>query len=560
MKKTGVAFIVLLLMCSLLGPAGMYAEAGESDSTSAADAVTTFTVKIEDPVLEQAIRHELNIEDRPLQYQDLQQLTSLYPQTEQKMKSLKGLEWATNLTSLMVPDQQITDLSPLQNLYRLRFLGLNGNQITNVCPIAGLNQIDRLVIYDNQISDIHCLSRLTGLTDLLADHNQIKDISALSQLPIRWLNLEGNPITDITPVGRMNSLTHLNVDTKPLNESSQTLLSRLDQSGVMVNRFEKDGEHGSGISVMLDGQRVLFEQAPVVEDGNTLVPFRPLFEKLGYTIQWDQASRTVTGEKKGTKLTLKAGDKQAFVDGKPYALEAAPQIVNGSTLVPVRFVGEASKYDVTWEQATKTVYIAQPYDLKSPDGRAQMHVSGKWRSLNAPVRGIQSYAMYDGSMLMTNSDPKAYLPSVESLDSYEQAVLGNLSTRGYKDYSEPKKITVNGMPARQFVYSVSHSSKTVKILATIIEGKYNFFRVAFMVEEDKFPALEPELQQMLQSFQELKTVSEGNQEKFGAMEPTDRLLDAVWQLCGFIRAWRGQKQSMAGGYRSGRGYGQRGVC
>jgi hypothetical protein len=45
------------------------------------------------------------------------------------------------------------------------------------------------------------------------------------------------------------------------------------------------------------------------------------------------------------------------LNGKNVTLDAAPCIVNGSTLVPVRFVSEALGLEVKWDQNTRTVNL-----------------------------------------------------------------------------------------------------------------------------------------------------------------------------------------------------------
>ncbi|MCX8095787.1 MAG: copper amine oxidase N-terminal domain-containing protein [Caldisericia bacterium] len=60
-------------------------------------------------------------------------------------------------------------------------------------------------------------------------------------------------------------------------------------------------------------------------------------------------------EKKVIKLQI--GNKLAYVDGSQLPLDVPPQILNGRTMVPVRFISEGLGAEVGWDGATKTVTI-----------------------------------------------------------------------------------------------------------------------------------------------------------------------------------------------------------
>lgn len=56
-------------------------------------------------------------------------------------------------------------------------------------------------------------------------------------------------------------------------------------------------------------------------------------------------------------IKLKVGNKVATVDGQELELDAPPQITNGRTMVPVRFISEGLGAEVAWDGNTKTVTI-----------------------------------------------------------------------------------------------------------------------------------------------------------------------------------------------------------
>jgi len=60
-------------------------------------------------------------------------------------------------------------------------------------------------------------------------------------------------------------------------------------------------------------------------------------------------------------IKLQIGNKIAYVDGNELTLDVPPQIINGRTMVPVRFISEGLGAEVGWDGATKTVTITMDY-------------------------------------------------------------------------------------------------------------------------------------------------------------------------------------------------------
>ena len=111
-------------------------------------------------------------------------------------------------------------------------------------------------------------------------------------------------------------------------------------------------------SVMLDGQQLSFTDAePTIEDGRTLVPLRAIFEAMGATVTWDAESRTALAQKGNTTVVLPIGSTEPIINGTAKVLDVPAKIVDGRTLAPLRFVGEAFGGNVRWEGSTQTIYI-----------------------------------------------------------------------------------------------------------------------------------------------------------------------------------------------------------
>lgn len=144
----------------------------------------------------------------------------------------------------------------------------------------------------------------------------------------------------------------------------------------------------SGIKVKISGELQNFSQAPVVVNGITLVPMREIFEALDTTVTWNASEKSITAKKEDTVVYLRIGEAFATVNGKKITLQEPARIINGYTLVPLRFVSEALGAEVKWDGATKTIDIFLkdlPQELKqaiSDNPTLDPHLASQRDSIN----------------------------------------------------------------------------------------------------------------------------------------------------------------------------------
>lgn len=119
-------------------------------------------------------------------------------------------------------------------------------------------------------------------------------------------------------------------------------------------------EAADEIQVFVNGQAVVFDVRPTVVSGRTLVPMRDIFEALGAELKWDPEAHTVHAEWPGGSLTLPIGSAAATVNGTIRTLDVPAQIMNGRTLVPLRFVAEAMGAQVGWYPNSRVITINTP--------------------------------------------------------------------------------------------------------------------------------------------------------------------------------------------------------
>lgn len=89
--------------------------------------------------------------------------------------------------------------------------------------------------------------------------------------------------------------------------------------------------------------------------GTTMVPVRGVFEQLGAEVAWNQEKQEAIVSLNGREVVLHCGSHEAVVDGEVVSLPVAPEIRQGRTFVPLRFVVENLGLGPEWDQAMCTV-------------------------------------------------------------------------------------------------------------------------------------------------------------------------------------------------------------
>ena len=112
------------------------------------------------------------------------------------------------------------------------------------------------------------------------------------------------------------------------------------------------------IRVTIDGTQVIFtDQTPIIVENRTLVPVRGVFEQLGFTATWNDAARTATLTRSDYTIVITIDSDVFTTNGTRHTLDVPAQIINDSTMLPLRAVLESIGYRLDWAAATRTVLI-----------------------------------------------------------------------------------------------------------------------------------------------------------------------------------------------------------
>lgn len=157
---------------------------------------------------------------------------------------------------------------------------------------------------------------------------------------------------------------------------------------------------GNQVSVKVNDKQIHMDVPPVIKSGRTLVPVRAVSEALGADVSWNPVDKQVTIVKNDKTILLAINKRTVLINGiKVPDLDVPAVIVNGRTLVPIRFIGETTGGTVNWEQGTRTV------SLTMTELRDQMTPEQLLVKSNEAMQNFNSYKFKgEGQIIVSNPD------------------------------------------------------------------------------------------------------------------------------------------------------------
>lgn len=157
----------------------------------------------------------------------------------------------------------------------------------------------------------------------------------------KWLQQATTPLE--------SQINNLQATLTALNNSVQEIRRQLSTE-IKVTIGQK--------KALIDDSAVTLDVAPIIRNNRTMVPVRFIGEAFGAQFAWDESARKVTYTFDDVKIELFIDKSTAKLNGKSITLDAAPIIIGGRTMVPLRFVGEymGATFDWDGDKQTATIY------------------------------------------------------------------------------------------------------------------------------------------------------------------------------------------------------------
>jgi len=141
-------------------------------------------------------------------------------------------------------------------------------------------------------------------------------------------------------------------------------------------------------------------EPPYLSQSTTLVPLRVITSSLGAVLEWDGATQSIVLTYGDKRIKLVIGSNSAEINGVAAKIPAAPELKNGTTMVPLRFIVEYFGAAIAFESLTAPMRITgNRWDAAGADGSEIDSDAGKTRigdsyyqwTMNYPTGLITSY-------------------------------------------------------------------------------------------------------------------------------------------------------------------------
>jgi hypothetical protein len=226
-------------------------------------------------------------------------------------------------------------------------------QASQYCTYDTLKTAGADVIYDGNPQTMHDkFFVIDGQTVITGSYNPTKQ--ANTENDENLLIIKDSSIAQ-TYEGEFNNLFSM-WSNSSVSDSFIIILNP-DNPYMTVNGLKQEIDPGRGTTPVI-----------IKEWGRTVIPIRAIVEVLGGSIDWNDTEKMVAITLKDTTIRLWISKPQAQVDAPLLILKwidesnhkVVPEIINGRTMVPVRFVAEILGAKVDWDSTTKTITITYP--------------------------------------------------------------------------------------------------------------------------------------------------------------------------------------------------------
>lgn len=124
---------------------------------------------------------------------------------------------------------------------------------------------------------------------------------------------------------------------------------------------------GNIFTLKIDGKKINCELPPIVFDDYSVVPAREVFEAMGAKVDWTAKTQKVTVKNDDTTIEIVINSKTAKKNGVSKEMPIAAKLINGKTMIPVRFVAESLGFDVDFDSKTDTILIDTKKESIKPE-------------------------------------------------------------------------------------------------------------------------------------------------------------------------------------------------
>ena len=223
------------------------------------------------------------------------------------------------------------------------------------------------------------------------------------------------------------------------------------------------------ISLYLNDSKLECDVSPVIINDRVLVPARALFEPLGASLKWNDTIKQATVTLDDLTIKLKIGSNYATVNGNSVKMDCAPIISESRTMFPVRFVAEKLGYTVNWDDDTRSVHISTPPKEVKKTKITSLNISSTANILtisavfSQPLSGYSDYYLSDPSRLVLELENCEYYYKTLPIHAYG---VSQLRMANHDDYF---KLVLDMDSQLKYKLTQSPTKQTLTIKVTLPE-------------------------------------------------------------------------------------------
>lgn len=245
-----------------------------------------------------------------------------------------------------------------------------------------------------------------------------------------------------------------------------TMLSMVSAVNAMEIYFDNEWHtyEGNIFKLKVNGETLNCEVPPIIFNDYSVVPARDVFEKLGATVDWNAVNQKVTVNYGSTKIELHINNKTATKNGKTELIPIPPKLINGKTMIPARYVGESLGFDVNFDSKTDTISIDGKEVAVTPTPTYSTTLSSYTyqKSGNTVTATFNFSKSVEYSHFMLKEPARIV---IDTADTKQGATLKNNTQTGYDEVTtirigqQPAGIRIVIDLAEEMKYEVTKSGK-----------------------------------------------------------------------------------------------------
>ena len=100
-----------------------------------------------------------------------------------------------------------------------------------------------------------------------------------------------------------------------------------------------------------------FGASGVIRNGSVLVPFRGVFENLGFKVYWNSDTEKAQIFNENYSISIQKNADTFVVNGKTISPDTPQTIIDGTMYLPLRALGDAVSAQTSWNEENKSAVI-----------------------------------------------------------------------------------------------------------------------------------------------------------------------------------------------------------